>query len=168
MPVAEQVSNPKRKSEVVSDRAYRLRKEGTEDLLENYWAVALRRSSRLRNKTIPDDFDPPSLTLDRGGEEADSDDESQTAIVQRSFGNLQINGGKDTHLVRRTVLTVQQLRRVMAAKESLFKFEIFVPRSERNTEASPEAPRWRAGWDLKWLHLNEQSSFESDWTWAKV
>jgi hypothetical protein len=55
---------------------------------------------------------------------------------------------------KRIIMTVRQLRRVMAAKESLFKFGTFVPRSEREAaDASPKAPRWRAGRDLKWFRL---------------
>ncbi len=68
----------------------------------------------------------------------------------------------------RVILTVRQLRRVMAARESLFKFGTFVPRSEREADASPEAPRWRAGCDLEWLRLGEQDTFERDWTWARI
>jgi hypothetical protein len=68
----------------------------------------------------------------------------------------------------RVILTVRQLRRVMAARESLFKFGTFVPRSEREADASPEAPRWRAGRDLEWLRLGEQGTFERDWTWARI
>jgi hypothetical protein len=56
----------------------------------------------------------------------------------------------------------------MAAKESLFKFGVFVPRSEREAEASPEAPRWKVGQDLEWLRLGEQGTFERDWTWARI
>ncbi len=70
---------------------------------------------------------------------------------------------KDSRVVfTRVVLTVRQLRRVMAAKESLFKYGTFVPKSEREADASPEAPRWRAGRDLEWLRLREQGTFERD------
>jgi hypothetical protein len=69
----------------------------------------------------------------------------------------------------RIVLTVRQLRRIMAAKESLFKFGVFVPKSEREAEASPEAPRWRAGRDIEWFRLREQGTpFERDWTWVRI
>ena len=56
----------------------------------------------------------------------------------------------------------------MAAKESLFKFGTFVPRSEREADASPEPPRWRAGRDLEWFRLQDQGTFERNWTWAKI
>ncbi len=41
------------------------------------------------------------------------------------------------------------LRRVMAAKESLVKFGTFVPRNDRQADASPEASRWKTGRDLE-------------------
>ena len=56
----------------------------------------------------------------------------------------------------------------MAAKESLFKFGTFIPRSEREADSSPEAPRWRAGRDLEWLRLRDQGTFERDWSWKRI
>jgi hypothetical protein len=56
----------------------------------------------------------------------------------------------------------------MAAKESLFKFGTFVPKSDREADSSPEAPRWRAGKDLEWMRLREQGTFERDWSWARI
>ena len=56
----------------------------------------------------------------------------------------------------------------MAARESLFKFGTFVPRNDREADASPEAPRWRAGRDLEWLRLTETGTFENDWTLARM
>jgi hypothetical protein len=50
----------------------------------------------------------------------------------------------------------------------LFKFGIFVPKNDREANASPESPRWKAGRDLEWLRLNEQGTFEPDWTIAKI
>ncbi len=92
-------------------------------------------------------------------------------MVREAFGVLDIEGdsqGVDKGRTSRAILTVRQLRRIMVAKESLFKFGIFVPRSEREAEASPEAPRWKAGRDLEWLRLGEQGTFERDWTWARI
>jgi hypothetical protein len=114
-------------------------------LLEGYRSVALRRSPRLRNKSFPEDYDPPPPTMGRGDDSDNDDPDSSIAGVRNRLGDLTIHGkGK-----MRTVLTIRQIRRVMAAKESLFKFGNFVPRSEREAEASPEAPRWRAGRDLE-------------------
>jgi hypothetical protein len=56
----------------------------------------------------------------------------------------------------------------MAAKESLFKFGTFVPKSDREADSSPEAPRWRAGKDLEWMRLREQGTFERDWSWVRI
>jgi hypothetical protein len=61
-------------------------------------------------------------------------------------------------------LSPRQIRRVMAARENLFKFGTFIPRNDREATASPEAARWKAGRDLEWLRLNEAGTFETDWT----
>ncbi len=70
--------------------------------------------------------------------------------------------------LRPVILSSRQLRRVMAARETLFKFGTFVPRNDREANSSPEAPRWRAGRDLEWLRLNETGTFEGDWTLARM
>jgi hypothetical protein len=66
--------------------------------------------------------------------------------------------------IRRCLMSFRQIRRVLSAKESLFKFGTFVPKNDREAISSPEAPRWKAGRDLEWLRLNEQDTFETDWT----
>ncbi len=49
-------------------------------------------------------------------------------------------------MVRKLVLLSKRvLRRVLAAKESLFKFGTFVPKNDRQADSSPEASRWKAG-----------------------
>jgi hypothetical protein len=69
---------------------------------------------------------------------------------------------------RRIILSIRQLRRVLTARETLFKFGIFVPKNDREANASPEAPRWKAGRDLEWLRFNEQITFETDWTISRM
>jgi hypothetical protein len=146
------------------------------------------------HKPIPDDFDPPPPSLGDKKEDSDSEDDFATELMRevgtssRTRERTRKAGGvptsvdhgiemevenqalrKDSRVVfSRVVLTVRQLRRVMAAKESLFKFGTFVPKSEREADASPEAPRWRAGRDLEWFRLREQGTFERDWTWARI
>ncbi len=66
IPAVESTNHPKRKREVLSDQAYRLRKERTDNLLEGYRSVALRRSPRLKNRALPEDYDPPPPNLGRG------------------------------------------------------------------------------------------------------
>jgi hypothetical protein len=87
-----------------------------------------------------------------------------TSTLEEQARAMDLNAGSST----RVILTVRQLRRVMAAKESLFKFGTFVPKSEREADSSPEAPRWRAGKDLEWMRLREQGTFERDWSWARI
>ncbi len=105
---------------------------------------------------------------DSGKGEATTDgtmDEEQFAVALNEQAEATDRStGKST----RIVLTARQLRRVMAVKESLFKFETFVPKSEREADSSSEAPRWRADRDLEWMRLREQGTFERDWTWARV
>ncbi len=70
--------------------------------------------------------------------------------------------------LRPVLLSPRQIRRVMAARETLFKFGTFVPRNDREANASPEAARWKAGRDLEWLRLNEQQTFELDWDLVRM
>jgi hypothetical protein len=93
---------------------------------------------------LPDDFDPPPPFHDGKDDDSDSEDGPDIMMVREALGNVRIDGGarhKQKGASTRIVLTVRQIRRVMAAKESLFKFGTFVPRSERKADASPEAPR---------------------------
>jgi hypothetical protein len=66
------------------------------------------------------------------------------------------------------LLSQRILRRVLSAKESIFKFGTFVPKNDRQANSSPEAPRWKAGRDLEWLRLGLQGTFDGEWTWDKV
>ena len=128
------------------------------------------------NKTVPDDFDHPPPILENNKSGSDDSDDDGTGHLAR--GELELDfsllGIKEEDLTggsgkgTRTILTIRQLRRVMAAKESLFKFGTFIPRSEREADSSPEAPRWRAGRDLEWLRLRGQGTFERDWTWKRI
>ncbi len=61
-------------------------------------------------------------------------------------------------------LSQRVLRRILAAKESLFKFGTFVPSNDREADASPEAHRWQAGRALEWFRLTKQGTFDATWT----
>jgi hypothetical protein len=50
---------------------------------------------------------------------------------------------------RKTLISQHTLRKILAAKETLFKFGTFVPRNESEASRSPEAARWMAGRDLE-------------------
>ncbi len=75
-----------------------------------------------------------------------------------------------TMLVRRVMdlsaqtkaLSSKIITRILKAQESMFKYGTFIPRSDREAEQSPEAPRWRSGRTLKWLRLREAKTFETD------
>jgi hypothetical protein len=65
-------------------------------------------------------------------------------------------------------LSAKTITRILKAQESLFKFGTFIPKSDREAEQSPEAPRWRSGRTLEWLRLRKANTFETDWTWDRV
>jgi hypothetical protein len=81
-----------------------------------------------------------------------------------------------TMLVRRVTdlcgevktLSAKTITRILKAQESLFKYGTFIPKSDREAEQSPEAPRWRSGRTLEWLRLRQANTFETDWTWDRV
>ncbi len=60
------------------------------------------------------------------------------------------------------------MRRVLAFKETLHKYEVFVPKNDREADASPEATRWSSGRQLEWIRLQEQGTFERNWDWARL
>jgi hypothetical protein len=126
----------------------------------------------IARQAFPNDFDPPPFLLSGGNkDDPDSDEDSSVGVTRRDFTALRVeDGGKGGGKCQgtRVILSVRQLRRIMAAKESLFKFGVFVPKSAREAESSPEAPRWKAGLDLEWLRLKEQGTFERDWTWKRI
>ncbi len=51
--------------------------------------------------------------------------------------------------VRRVLLTVKTLRRILNSKESIFKYGVFVPRSDTEADASPEHLQWTSGRTLE-------------------
>ena len=65
-------------------------------------------------------------------------------------------------------LSSKIITKILKAHESMFKYGTFIPRSDREAEKSPEAPRWRSGRTLEWLRLREAKTFETDWTWDRV
>ncbi len=47
------------------------------------------------------------------------------------------------------------VRRILAARESIFKYGIYLPRNDRDADASPERARWHSGRQLEWIRLKE-------------
>jgi hypothetical protein len=66
------------------------------------------------------------------------------------------------------ILSSRIMTRILKAQETLFKYGTLIPRSDREAELSPEAPRWRSGRALEWLRLWQAKTFETDWTWKRV
>ena len=65
-------------------------------------------------------------------------------------------------------LSAKSIIRILKAQESMFKYGTFIPKSDREAEQSPEAPRWRSGRTLEWLRLRQVNTFETDWTWERI
>jgi hypothetical protein len=90
-------------------------------------------------KAVPDDLEPPPPTLGINEDDSDDSDGDMTDHLTRGVvGRVSaFLGGEEKSTTKRAgkstrvVLTIRQLRRIMTAKESLFKFGTFVPRSER-------------------------------------
>jgi hypothetical protein len=61
-------------------------------------------------------------------------------------------------------LSSKVVRRLLAAKESIFKYGIYLPRNDRDADYSPERARWYSGRQLEWIRLKEVGAFEYDWT----
>jgi hypothetical protein len=61
-------------------------------------------------------------------------------------------------------LNAKVMRRILAARESIFKYGVYLPRNDRDADASPESLRWNSGRQLEWLRLKKVGAFEYDWT----
>jgi hypothetical protein len=55
------------------------------------------------------------------------------------------------------------VRRILAARESIFKYGIYLPRNDRDADASPKRARWHSGRQLEWIRRKEVRAFEYDW-----
>ncbi len=58
----------------------------------------------------------------------------------------------------------EAVRRILGARETIFKYGVYLPRNDRDADASPEKLRWRSGRQLEWLRLKAVGAFEYDWT----
>jgi hypothetical protein len=75
-------------------------------------------------------------------------------------------GSRGVHTSRS--LAARTIRRILKMQESLFKYGTYVPRNDKEAEASPEAIRWKSGRQLEWIRLKTARTFETDWTWSKI
>jgi hypothetical protein len=147
--------------------------------------VATRAWIRQEPLPVPDDLNTPNPPLLSRPADDDEDDpptlpllllpvrvvpeENDTDTAPHANGAPAGEAaGSSRDSPYRLLLSVRQLRRVLAARETLFKFGIFVPKNDREANASPEAHRWKAGRDLEWLRLNEQGTFDPDWSISRI
>ncbi len=66
------------------------------------------------------------------------------------------------------LLATRIIRKIFKMQESMFKYGTYIPRNDKEAEASPEAMRWKSGRRLEWIRLKSASTFESDWTWERI
>ncbi len=60
------------------------------------------------------------------------------------------------------------MRRILATRESIFKYGVYLPKSDYDANNSPERDRWRSGRKLEWLRLKNIGAFEYDWTISRM
>jgi hypothetical protein len=65
-------------------------------------------------------------------------------------------------------LNSKVVRRILAARESIFKYGIYLPRNDFDADVSPERTRWNSGRQLEWLRLKQVGAFEYDWTRSRM
>jgi hypothetical protein len=65
-------------------------------------------------------------------------------------------------------LNTKQIRRILTTRESIFKYGIYLPKNDRDADASPERARWYSGRQLEWLRLKDVRAFEYDWTLSRL
>jgi hypothetical protein len=73
-----------------------------------------------------------------------------------------------SYVSRKIMLSVKTIRRILACKETIHKYGVFVPRNDREADSSPEAARWASGRQLEWIRLQEQGTFERNWDWVRL
>jgi hypothetical protein len=61
-------------------------------------------------------------------------------------------------------LKAKVIRRMFAARETIFKYGVYLTRNDRDADASSERVRWQSGRQLEWLWLKAVGAFEYDWT----
>jgi hypothetical protein len=66
------------------------------------------------------------------------------------------------------LLATRIIRKIFKMQESMFKHGTYIPRNDKEAEASPEAMRWKSGRRLEWIRLKSARTFELDWTWERI
>ena len=115
-------------------------------------------ANTLRQTSLPDSGSGSTLGLP-----------NPSGSTQESLGRSEDDSAGGASIGKRKIfLSPRTLRKVLVAKETLFKFGTFVPRNEGEAQRSPEASRWMAGRDLEWLRMGQRETFARDWTWHRI
>jgi hypothetical protein len=86
--------------------------------------------------------------------------------VRLSRGSMKKKTLGPIHATR--MLATKTIRRILKMQESLFKYGTFIPRNDKEANASPEAIRWQSGRQLEWIRLKTAKTFEVNWTWQLI
>jgi hypothetical protein len=92
----------------------------------------------------------------------------ETPVLIKASSAMVSSSPETIPTARRVLLSPRTIRKILVAKETLFKFGTFVPRNELEAQRSPEASRWLAGRDLEWLRMGQRETFARDWTWNRM
>jgi hypothetical protein len=133
-------------------------------------------SSQQQDYLDHDEGTIPEFDGFSSGEPANGEDENKSSNRNGEFLDSVIQSSdfsagflsKDTRTRERIFLTAKTLRRILHSKESIFKYGVFVPRSDNEADASPEHVQWSSGRTLEWMRLQGQGTFERDWDWIRV
>jgi hypothetical protein len=154
--------------------------DGNKDLDEE--GIIISGFSRYHDNEAAVATQPRSSSSCEIGE--DSNGENQNGPMKVGGNNHVLRNGERTetepdsglsrlrkvtnYLGRKILLSIKTMRRVLAFKETLHKYGVFVPKNDREADASPEATRWSSGRQLEWIRLQEQGTFERNWDWARL
>lgn len=68
-----------------------------------------------------------------------------------------------------STLSKTDIRRMMKAQPSIFKFGVHIPRNDAEADRSPERVQWRAGRTLEWIRLRTVvNAFDGEWTKDRI
>jgi hypothetical protein len=110
----------------------------------------------------------PSITLDSVTALASSASSCPVATFDVASAYISADIRSSDSASSSSHLNTKTLRRILAARETIFKYGIYLPRSDHDADISPESARWRSGRQLEWLRLKAVGAFEYDWTISRM
>jgi hypothetical protein len=65
-------------------------------------------------------------------------------------------------------ISKSDIKLMLSARPSIFKFGVQVPRNDGEADRSPERIQWKAGRTLEWLRLKKVGAFDGSWTKERI